>query len=240
MKIDILAIVAHPDDAELCCSGTLLKHKDLGYSIGIVDLTMGELGSRGSATLRLQEAEESSKILGLSVRENLNLGDGSFENKPESRLKIMEQIRRFQPKIVLTNSIQDRHPDHGRAAKLVADACFYSGLIKIESSWDNEPQQAWRPTQLWHMLQDFYHHPDIVVDITPYWAKKLESIYAFSSQFYSENDSKDAVNTPISGKDFIQFIEARAREMGRLAKYELAEGFVRSRAIGVPDLMNLD
>ncbi len=239
MKLDILAIVAHPDDVELCASGTLLRHKALGYKIGIVDLTQGELGSRGSAELRLQEAKKSSEILQLDARENINIGDGLFENNAQTRIKVIEQIRRFKPEIVLTNAVSDRHPDHGRAGKLVADACFYSGLIKIDTNWQHEEQEAWRPQQLWHMIQDYYHEPDIIVDISEYWATKMQSIYAFSSQFYSENEEQSAPKTPISGKDFIHFLESRARQFARPIGAEFAEGFVRSRPMGCNNLFDL-
>lgn len=239
MTIDLLAIVAHPDDAELCCAGTLLKHKDLGYTIGIIDLTRGELGSRGSAELREKEAKKSAEILGLSARVNLDLGDGVFENNHQTRLKIIEQVRKFQPKVVLTNTISDRHADHGRAGKLVADACFYSGLRKIETSFNGQNQEAWRPKQVWHMIQDHYHHPDIVVDISEYWQRKLESIRAFSSQFYSENDNDHQPQTPISSREFWDFLEARARDYARPINGKYGEGFLRNRYIGVNNLFDL-
>ena len=237
MKIDLLAIVAHPDDAELCCAGTFIKHKKLGYSIGIVDLTRGELGSRGSAEIREMEAKKSSQVLGLDVRENLNLGDGTFENNFENKLKIIEQIRRFQPEIIITNITQDRHPDHGRAAKLVSDACFYSGLVKIESRWENNKQSAWRPKQVWHMIQDYYHQPDVIIDISEEWDEKRKAIQAFSSQFYQPDDS--GPKTPISGKDFWDFLEARARSFGRPINAEYGEGFVKSRDFGISNLFKI-
>ncbi len=239
MKIDLLAIVAHPDDAELCCAGTLIKHQQEGYSIGIIDLTQGELGSRGSRQLRMQEANAASEILNLSYRKSLDLGDGSFQNTPQFHLPIIQQIRKLQPEIVITNAISDRHPDHGRAAKVVADACFFSGLIKIETNLDDEVQSAWRPKQIWHMMQDHYHHPDIVIDISKHWAKKLLAIQAFSSQFHDPNDSSAVPKTPISGKEFWHFLEARAREMGRLIRVEYGEGFVKSRPTGVNSLFDL-
>ena len=237
MKTDLLAIVAHPDDAELCCAGTLIKHKKLGYSIGIVDLTRGELGSRGSAEIREMEAKKSSQVLGLDVRENLNLGDGTFENNFKNKLKIIEQIRRFQPEIIITNITQDRHPDHGRAAKLVTDACFYSGLVKIESRWENNKQSAWRPKQVWHMIQDYYHQPDVIIDISEEWDEKRKAIQAYSSQFYQPND--DGPKTPISGKDFWDFLEARARSFGRPISAEYGEGFVKSRDFGISNLFEI-
>ena len=237
MKIDLLVIVAHPDDAELCCAGTLLKHKQLGYSIGIVDLTRGELGSRGSADIRDKEAAARAQVLGLDARENLDLGDGQFENNHASRLRIIEQIRKYQPEIVLTNAISDRHPDHGRAAKLVSDACYFSGLLKIETAMNGEQQSHWRPKQVWHMLQDYYHHPDIVIDVTEHWAKKMEAIACFSSQFFQEKD--EGPKTPISSKEFWDFLEARARTVGRPSGFTLGEGFTKSRTIGVNNLFDL-
>lgn len=239
MKIDILAIVAHPDDAELGCSGTLLKHKQLGYSIGIVDLTAGELGSRGTAVTREQEAAKSSEILGLSARENLNIGDGTFENNAATRIKIIQQIRRFKPEIIITNAIRDRHPDHGRAAKLVADACFYSGLIKIETTQQNQRQDPWRPKQLWHMIQDYHIEPDIVIDITEHWEAKLSSIEAFSTQFSKETANSSGPQTPISTANFWHSLEARARTLARPIGADFAEGFTKSRYIGISDLFDL-
>ena len=237
MKINLLAIVAHPDDAELCCAGTLLKHKQLDYSIGIIDLTKGEMGSRGTAETRAAEANKSATILGLSARENLDLGDATFANNFENKLAIIEQIRRFQPDIVLTNTVKDRHPDHERAGKLVADSCFYSGLLKIETSWEDQSQQVWRPKQLWHMVQDYYVEPDISIDVTAFWEQKREAILAFSTQFYQEEDN--GPKTPISGKDFWDFLEARARQFGRPIGAEFGEGFVKSRDFGVTNLFEL-
>lgn len=239
MKIDILAIVAHPDDAELCCSGTLLKHHQLGYKIGIIDLTAGELGSRGNRETRAQEAQNASSILNLSYRKNLNLGDGTFMNTPESRLPIIEQIRKCQPEIVITNAIQDRHPDHGRAAKLVADACFFSGLLKIETHLDGQNQMHWRPKQLWHCIQDYHIEPDIVIDITEHWSKKIDSILAFKTQFHSTENNHQEIQTPISSKDFFNFLEARARILGRPIQATYGEGFTKSRYIGVQNLFDL-
>jgi len=239
MKVDLLAIVAHPDDAELCCSGTLIKHQQAGYKTGIVDLTQGELGSRGNRKTRMKEAKESSEILNLSYRKSLDLGDGTFQNNHDYRLPIIQQIRHLKPEIVITNAISDRHPDHGRAAKLVADACYFSGLVKIETQLDGEGQNAWRPKMVWHMLQDHYHKPDVVVDITEYWEQRMNSVTAFSTQFFSEDDDDTSIQTPISGERFFHFLEGRAREMGRFIDVEYAEGFVKSRPVGVEDLFVL-
>lgn len=238
-KIDLLAFAAHPDDIELAAAGTLLKHQKLGYSIGIIDLTQGELGSRGSAELRKKEAEISSKILNLDVRENLKLRDGFFENNEQSKLAIIQVIRKYQPKIVLANAVSDRHPDHGRAAKLVSEACFLSGLIKIETSFNGKQQQAHRPEKIYHYIQDNYLTPDFVVDITEVFEQKKEAINAYSSQFHTENSSNKGVKTPISGSDFQEFLVGRARQFGRIGKCDFAEGFTCDAGFGVKNLFDL-
>ncbi len=237
MKLDILAFAAHPDDVELSCSGTLVKHMQMGHKVGIVDLTRGELGTRGSAEIRDLEAAVASKVLGIHYRHNLRLRDGFFEKNEASLLAVIQQIRLCRPKVVLANAINDRHIDHGRAADLVADACFLSGLQKIQTSWDGHTQMAWRPNSLYHYIQDRYIKPDLVVDISETFATKIESIKAFSSQFYSA-DSEEPM-TPISTADFLFFLEARAREMGRHIQATYGEGFTASRTIGVADLTSL-
>lgn len=236
-ELDILAFAAHPDDVELGCSGTLYKHVLQGYKVGIIDLTRGELGTRGSAEIRNNEAAASSKVLGISVRENLDFADGFFQNDKAHQLEIIKVIRKYRPKIILANSISDRHIDHGRAAALVSDAAFLSGLAKIETKSDGSIQQAWRPQAVYHYIQDYYLKPDFAVDITDTFDKKIESIKCFSSQFYNP-DSKEP-QTPISSKDFLDFIEARAREFGRPIQAKYAEGFKTSRYIGVNDLFHL-
>ncbi len=200
MKLDILAIGVHPDDVELGCSGTLLKHIQLGYQVGIADLTSGQLGTRGTPELRLQEAEKARKILGVAVRENLGMQDGFFEIDQEHLLAVIRIIRKYKPTVVFANAPEDRHPDHGRAAKLVSRACFLSGLIKVETEMDGQPQAAHRPTQVLHYLQDHFHKPDLVVDITGQFSTKMEAILAFDSQFYKEGSTEP--ETPISGKSF--------------------------------------
>lgn len=237
MKLDILAFAAHPDDVELSCSGTLVKHIQMGQKVGIVDLTRGELGTRGSAEIRDLEAAVATKVLGVHYRHNLRMRDGFFEKNEANLLAIIQQIRLCQPKVVLANAIADRHIDHGRAADLVADACFLSGLQKIKTSWEGNTQMAWRPVSLFHYIQDRYLKPDLVVDVTANYATKIESIKAFSSQFYSA-DSEEPM-TPISSADFLFFLEARAREMGRHIQVTYGEGFTVSRAVGVDDLCNL-
>jgi len=240
MNTDILAIGIHPDDVELSASGTLLRHAALGYSFGLLDLSLGELGTRGSPELRRAEATEAARILGAAFREQLDLPDGLFVHSPENMLKIVRSIRACQPKIVLCNAPDDRHPDHGRAAKLVADACFYSGLTKIETTDDaGVPQPAWRPKAVYHYIQDKQLEPDFVVDITPYFEQKMQAILAFRSQFYDPNKPDEGPQTPISGRDFLDFMEAKARVFGRPAQVKYAEGFICGRTPAVGDLFSL-
>jgi bacillithiol biosynthesis deacetylase BshB1 len=237
MKLDVLAFGAHPDDTELGCAGTLIKHINLGYKVGVVDITEGQLGSRGSVALRYKEAEKSAKIQGLSIRDNLQLEDGWFEHNRESLNLIIQKIRQYKPDIVLANAIQDRHPDHGRGAKLVAEACFYSGLIKIETEHNGQKQEEWRPKAVYHYIQDFHIEPDFVIDISKEWDKKVESILAFSSQFF--NPSSTEKETPISSKAFMDTLEGKARLFGRPIGADYAEGFTSGRYIGVNDLFDL-
>ncbi|HWZ14570.1 MAG TPA: bacillithiol biosynthesis deacetylase BshB1 [Mucilaginibacter sp.] len=238
MKLDILVLPVHPDDAELGCAGTILKHIAAGKKIGIVDLTRGELGTRGSAELREQEAAASARILGLSVRENVGLPDGFFQNTPEYQLKVIEVIRKYQPEIIITNAYHDRHPDHGRANELVEASAFLAGLRKIETTFNGQPQEAWRPNLVLHFIQDNYIHPDIVVDITNYWDKKVESINAFGSQFFNPNHQGEP-QTYISSPEFIQIVEGRAREFGKSIRVKYAEGFTSRKILGVDDLFDL-
>jgi bacillithiol biosynthesis deacetylase BshB1 len=233
MKLDVLAIAAHPDDVEISAAGTLLRCIDQGMKVGIIDLTRGELGTRGNGDLRLIEADKAAAILGLSVRENLNLGDGFFRNEEATLLRVIDVIRKYQPSIVLANAIADRHPDHGRASKLVSDACFYSGLGKIETNYP-----AWRPKSVYFFGQDYYQKPDFVVDITPYWEKKLEALKAYSSQFFDPNNPEPS--TPISGEEFFDFIKARNIDFGRPAGYRIAEGFCTARVLGVNRLTDIE
>ena len=223
MKADLLFIVAHPDDVELCCAGTVFRHIEQGAVVGIIDLTAGELGTRGNASIRAAEAAEASKIMGIAFRENLGLRDGFFDLSESNKMPIIRAVRKYQPEIVITNAVRDRHPDHGRAAQLVAESCFLSGLPKIEMEEEGAELKAWRPRKVYHMIQDYYITPDICVDITPYIEKKSKAVMAFRSQFYDPVSSEPM--TPISGRDFQQFLEARARELGRLIGVEYAEGF---------------
>ena len=238
MKVDILAIGVHPDDVELCASGTILKHLDLGYTVAICDLTQGELGTRGSGPLRLQEAEKAKQILGISHRENLGMADGFFQHNEENIKKIAKVIRKYKPEIVLANAVTDRHPDHGRASKLISDACFYAGLVKIETRDDEGLiQSAWRPKAVYHYIQDRDLKADFVVDITQYLDKKIESIMAYSSQFF-DPESKEP-ETPISSKAFIDYMKAKNRAYGRDLGAEYAEAFTVEHNMGVKNLFDL-
>jgi bacillithiol biosynthesis deacetylase BshB1 len=232
MKVDILAIGIHPDDVELSCAGTLLRHIAMGKTAGILDLTRGELGTRGTPELRKEEAMKSAKILGVQFREIMDLRDGFFNGGEPEMMAVLKKIREYQPEIVLCNAIDDRHPDHGRAAKLVSEACFYSGLIKIKTG-----QDPWRPKAVYHYIQDRYIAPDFVVDVTPFVGKKLEAIMAFSSQFF-DPESKEPM-TPIASESFLDFVTAKMRVLGRDINVDFAEGFTVARTPGVDDLFSL-
>ncbi len=238
MKLDILAIGVHPDDVELSCSGTLLSHIDKGYKVGLLDLTLGELGTRGNAEIRTQEAMASAHLMGALVREQLDMADGFFSHNQENLVKIIRVIRRYCPNVILANAVQDRHPDHGRAAKLIADACFLSGLIKIETFEDNGvPQAAWRPQNVYHYIQDRVLKPDFAVDISPYINKKFELIMAFKSQFFDPFSSEPV--TPISSKDFLDSIRGKDAVYGRYIGVSYAEGYTVNKVIGVSNLFDL-
>lgn len=236
-KLNILAFAAHPDDVELACSGTILKHIAQGLKVGIVDLTQGELGSRGTIETRYSEAEASSKILGIHHRSNLKMADGWFELTESNKRLIIEKIRSFKPDVVLANALSDRHPDHGRAGKLISEACFLAGLVKVETEFEGVKQEAWRPKAVYHYIQDYYISPDFVVDVTPFVEEKINSIRAFKTQFHDPTSSEP--QTPISGEDFFDFIKSRMMELGRPAGFKYAEGFTVERFIGVKSLMDL-
>ena len=238
MKLDILAFAAHPDDIELSCAGTLLAHIQLGKKVGIVDLTRGELGTRGTPEIRLQESEAATKVMGIHARENLGMADGFFENNKAQQFKVIAAIRKYQPEIVLMNAISDRHPDHGRASTLVSESCFLAGLKQIETvSETGKKQAAWRPKNVYHYIQDRHHNPDLIVDISAHWEKKVESIKAFQSQFFDPKSAEP--NTYISSPEFMKFLEARSREMGHLIGVEFGEGFTKERHVGVKNLFDL-
>lgn len=237
MKLDILAFGAHPDDVELGAGATIAKEISLGKKVGVVDLTRGELGTRGSAEIRDQEAARSAEILGLSVRENLEFADGFFTNDREHQLAVIRMIRKYRPEIVLCNAVEDRHIDHGKGSKLVSDACFLSGLIKLDTKLegDDQWQDAWRPKRVYHYIQWKNLEPDFVVDVSGFLAKKVASILAYSSQFY--DPKSDEPETPISSRNFIDSVTYRARDLGRYINSEYAEGFNSER---YPAIRSLD
>ncbi|WP_144604044.1 bacillithiol biosynthesis deacetylase BshB1 [Algoriphagus algorifonticola] len=237
MKLDILVIAAHPDDAELGCSGTIAAHIAKGYKVGVVDLTAGEMGTRGTPELRIKEANRAAEILGLSARENMGFKDIFFQDNQEHQLELIKIIRKYQPDIVLANAFTDRHPDHGKGSDLAKNSCFMSGLRRIETELDGKPQQAWRPKFVYHYIQNNYIEPDFVVDITDYWDTKVESILAFQSQFHDPNSQEP--ESFISNPDFLPFVEARAREMGHRIMTTYGEGFTVERMIGATDLFDL-
>lgn len=226
-KVDILAIGAHPDDIELGCGGTLMKEIEMGKKVGLMDLTQGELGTRGSKEIRKQEAELARNFMGAKFRENLLLDDCFFENNRDNQIKLISKIRRYQPDIIICNATDDRHIDHQKAAKLVVDSCFLSGLKKIETTFDGNLQDVWRPVNVYHYIQWKNLEPDFVIDISKYMKQKFDLINCYKSQFY--NDEKFDDNTPISTKNFLDSITYRARDLGRLVGVEAAEGFLSSR-----------
>lgn len=237
MKVDILAIGVHPDDIELSCVGTLINSVRNGKKVGIVDLTQGELGTRGSGPLRLIEAENSSKIIGAEYRHNLGMRDGFFEITEKNLLAVIQEIRYAKPDILLANSIDDRHPDHGRAAELVHRAAFLAGLQKIETEYGGEKQEKWRPKVVYHYIQDKNIEPDLVVDISDSFDKKIECLNCFSSQFYDPNSKEE--ETPLTGKDFFDFVAGKSKTYGRAIGAEYAEMFTCHRYIGIKDITGL-
>jgi bacillithiol biosynthesis deacetylase BshB1 len=237
MKLDILVLAAHPDDAELGCGGTILKQIASGQKVGIVDFTRGELGTRGTVETREQEAKASAKILGLSVRENLNFKDGFFVNDEAHQKEVIRAIRKYQPDIVLANAIYDRHPDHGKGGELAFQSCFLSGLNKIETEDEGKVQEAWRPKALYHYIQSQLITPDFVVDVSDHWEKKMESILAFKSQFHNPNSKEP--ETYISSQGFLKMLEARGTELGHAIGARYGEGFTIRRTIGVDLLTDI-
>lgn len=236
IKLDILVMAAHPDDAELSCSGTILSYINQGKKVGIVDFTRGEMGTRGTPEIRIQESNEATKILELHARENLGLADGFFQNDQASQLILMEVIRRYRPEIVLANALEDRHPDHGKGAKLAIDACFLSGLRMIQTidPHSKSEQSAWRPKHVYHYIQDRYLEPDFVIDITEHWETKEQSIRAFKSQFFDPTSKEP--NSYISSPDFLSFIQARAQEMGHKIGVKYGEGFQSQKTLQLTNL----
>ncbi len=237
LKLDILVLASHPDDAELGCGGTIAKHIALGHRVGVIDFTRGELGTRGTVQTRDAEALESSKILGLSIRENLNFRDGFFQNDEAHQIEVARVIRKYQPEIVLANAVYDRHPDHGKGAGLSFDSCFIAGLAKVETSDAATKQLPWRPKALYHFIQSQYIQPDFIVDISEHWEKKMDAIRAFKTQFY-DPQSKEP-ETYISNPLFMNLLESRAQEFGHAMGVKFGEGFTVRRSIGVDNLFSL-
>jgi bacillithiol biosynthesis deacetylase BshB1 len=236
-KIQVLAVAVHPDDVELGCSGTLMIEKMLGKTTGVLDLTRGELGTRGTPELRIQEATKAAGIMKLDVRENLGMADGFFENNEENQRTLIRALRKYQPEIVLASALEDRHPDHGRAGKLISDSCFLSGLRKISTQDEHgNEQEQWRPKYVFHIIQDRFYQPSFVYDISSVFDRKLESIRAYSSQFHSTTYDKDEPQTYISGPEFLDSIIGRAQMLGKMIGVRFAEGFISEKMIGVSSL----
>lgn len=237
LRLDILAFASHPDDVELSCSGTLMKHIDKGYKIGIVDLTEGSLGSRGTVATRYKEAKKASEIMGITVRENLQFRDGFFEINEAHLLKVITVIRKYQPAIILANAVYDRHPDHKRGGDLVSRANFLSGLIKIETEANGKKQQLWRAKKLFRYIQESYLKPDFAIDISAYAQKKLACIQAFSTQFY--NPESTEIETPISTKNYLDYVLSKDKVFGKQINVDYAEGFICEQPSGIEDLFHM-
>jgi N-acetylglucosamine malate deacetylase 1 len=237
MKLDLLAFGVHPDDIELSCAGTLLTEKNNGKKVGVADLTQGELGTRGTPETRKEEAEKSAIILGLDIRENLEMADGFFRDDETNQRKIITVLRKYRPEIILCNAPDDRHPDHGRSAQLVTDAAFLSGLMKIETTDEKgKNQEAWRPKYVFNYIQDLYFKPDFVIDVSNVFDKKIEAIEAFTTQFYNPNSNDKAPQTYISSPEFLESVINRAKMYGKMIGVKYAEGFISKKMIGVKTL----
>ena len=239
MKLDILAIAAHPDDIEMCCGATIAKETANGKKVGIVDLTRGDLGTRGTADTRDIEAENAAKILNIAVRENLRFRDGFFINDEAHQLEVIKKIRKYKPEVVITNAVTDRHPDHGKGSKLVSDACFLSGLRKIETTADGAAQEAWRPNLILHTIQWNIEKPDVVVDVTGYMDTKIKSCLAYKTQFYNEDAPDDEPEIVISGKQYLESLKFRSFDLGRIIGVQYAEGFTVERFVAVDSISDL-
>ncbi|MBV4360127.1 bacillithiol biosynthesis deacetylase BshB1 [Pinibacter aurantiacus] len=237
MKLDILAIGVHPDDVELGCSGTLINEIKNGKKVGVVDLTQGELGTRGTIDTRYTEAAIAAEVMGVHVRENLKMRDGFFKNDEEHQLKLITALRKYQPEIVIANILHDRHPDHGRAGHLIADACFLSGLVKVKTNdEDGNPQEKWRPKYVLHYLQDWYHEPDLIIDISDVFEQRMKAIEAYGTQFFSTGEANDEPVTYISTPDFLDSVTARARMLGKRIGVKYGEGYISEKKIGIRSL----
>lgn len=237
MKLDLLAIGVHPDDVELSCSGTILNEIKRGKKAGILDLTQGELGTRGTIETRYAEAAKAAEIMGVQVRANLKMRDGFFRNDEAHQMQLIQAIRTYQPEVVLGNALEDRHPDHGRAGQLISTACFLSGLAKIETTgYNGQPQQRWRPKYVLHYLQDWYHEPDLLVDITDVFEQRMKAIEAYTTQFFNPENGHNGPQTYISSPDFLDSVTGRARMMGKRIGVKYAEGFISEKKIGIRNL----
>jgi bacillithiol biosynthesis deacetylase BshB1 len=237
MKLDILAIGVHPDDVELGCSGTIITEISRGKKVGIVDLTQGELGTRGTVETRYQESAHAAMIMGVQVRENLKLRDGFFENNEESKLKLISTIRKYQPSVIIGNVLHDRHPDHGRAGQLISESAYLSGLSKIITQDENgKAQDRWRPAYVLHYIQDWYHEPDLLIDISDVFEQRMKAIEAYSTQFHTGEKSEEGPQTYISTPDFLETVIARARMFGKRIGVKYAEGFISEKKIGIRNL----
>lgn len=238
MKLDILAFGAHPDDIELSAGGTILKHIDLGYKVGAIDLTLGELGTNGNSSTRMKEAKKASEIMGLEIRENLQLPDGFFNISESNLLKVIHIIRKYKPDLIICNSISDRHPDHKRGGDLVSRASFLSGLIKIGTQKeDGTLQEPWRPKSVYRYIQDNWITPDFVIDISDYYETKMKAVMAYETQFF--NNKSESISTPISSPEFLEHLKGRASNLGRIIKSKYGEGFTVERSLGVNNLFDL-
>jgi len=237
MKLDLLAIGVHPDDVELGCSGVIINEIKRGKKVGVVDLTQGELGTRGNIESRYKESANAAMIMGVQLRENLKMRDGFFKNDEEHQLRVIQTIRKYQPDVVIGNILHDRHPDHGRAGHLISTACFLSGLAKIETKGeDGKAQEKWRPRYLLHFMQDWYHEPDILIDITDVFEQRMKAIEAYSTQFFTSGTGDNEPQTYISTPDFLESVIARARVLGKKIGVKYAEGFTSEKKIGIRNL----
>jgi bacillithiol biosynthesis deacetylase BshB1 len=235
MKLDILAIGSHPDDVELGCSGTLIKEIKRGKKVGIIDLTQGELGTRGTVETRYSEAANAAMIMGVHVRENLKMRDGFFKNDEEHQMQLVKALRKYKPEIVIGNILEDRHPDHGRGGWLIYDACFFSGLRQVKTfDEEGKEQEKWRPKILLHYIQDRFYEPDIIIDVSDEWEQRMEAIKAYKTQFFDPNSSEP--QTYLSTPDFIEALAARARLLGKRIGVKYAEGFLSKKSIGIQNL----
>ena len=235
MKLDVLAIGSHPDDVELGCSGTLIKEIRRGKKVGIIDLTQGEMGTRGTIETRNQEAADAGKIIGVSIRENLKMRDGFFQNDEDHQRKLVSVIRKYKPEIVIGNILEDRHPDHGRAGWLIYDSCFLSGLRQVKTNDENgREQDKWKPKMLLHYIQDRFYEPDIIIDVSEQWEQRLQSVQAFKTQFF--NPDLNEPQSYISSPEFLESITSRARLLGKRIGVKYAEGFISKKSIGIQNL----